>query len=241
MEDNKKEVKQDKKEEVKVEKTENKNDAKFKQVDKKEAKKIKDKKEPKQKTGKKTWIPTAITVVIVLAVIALLTVMIVASSNPRKSVEGLLTNLKAGDFEKAKEFVSGGEDVFDTTGLDEETQKLLFEKLNWKITKVTEETDKATVEVEITNKDFQTVVNNYAKRALDAAREILGGNTSTSITEQDFKNYFLEELRSDQIQTTTVTKTINVVREDKKWKVVSDEALEDALLPGLQEAIDTLA
>ena len=95
--------------------------------------------------------------------------------------------------------------------------------------------------MEITNKDFQTVVNNYAKRALDAAREILGGNTSASITEQDFKNYFLEELRNDQIETTTVTKTINAVKEDKKWKIVSDEALENALLPGLQEAINTLA
>lgn len=238
MEDNKKEIKENKKEEVKVE---NKNDAKFKQVDKKEAKKIKDKKLPKAKTGKKAWIPTAITVIIVLAVIALLTVMIVASSNPRKSVEGLLTNLKAGDFVKAKEFVSGGQDAFNATGLDEETQKLLFEKLNWKVTKVTEEADKATVEVEITNKDFQTVVNNYAKRALDTAKEILGGNTSASITAQDFKNYFLEELKSESIQTTTVTKTINVVKEDKKWKVVSDEALEDALLPGLQEAIDALA
>ena len=241
MEDKKKEVKEDKNEEKKVEKTENKNDAKFKQVDKKEAKKMNEKTEPKTKKCKKAWIPTAITVVIVLAIIALLTVMIVASSNPRKSAEGLLTNLKAGDFEKAKEFVSGGENVFDTTGLDEETQKLLFEKLAWKVTKVSEEGDKATIEMEITNKDFQTVVNNYAKRALDAAREILGGNTSASITEQDFKNYFLEELRNDQIETTTVTKTINAVKEDKKWKIVSDETLENALLPGLQEAINTLA
>ena len=54
------------------------------------------------------------------------------------------------------------------------------------------EKDKATIVVEIRNKDFQTVVNNYAKRALNAAKEAIGSGNTESISEQDFQQYFLE-------------------------------------------------
>ena len=62
-----------------------------------------------------------------------------------------------------------------------------------------------------------------------------------SISEQDFQQYFLEELKNEEIQTTTNEKTINAVKVDNKWKIVSDDNLVSAILPGLEEAINTLS
>lgn len=95
--------------------------------------------------------------------------MIVTSSDPKKSVDGFLTNLREGDFEKA------------------------------------------------------------LKAAFGRA------------SEDEIENYFTEELKSESVQTTTVTKTIQTVKEDEKWKVVSNDELTDALLPGLQEAMNALS
>ncbi len=245
MDENKKEEKKlEKKADVKQEIK--KEEPKFKQVDKKETnkaeKQIKKEKNKKDRAGKKSpVIPTVIVVVVILLIAILLTVMIVTSSAPKKSLEALLTNLKAGDFTKAQEYVSGDLDL-GTVNSNEEAQKLLFDKLNWKINKVTEKDENnATVEVEITTKDFQTVINNYMKKALDAVREtITGGGTTESFSGADFENYFIEELKNENIQTTTITTSVNAIKEDNKWKIVSDDALYNAVLPGLQEAVNNL-
>ena len=253
MDENKKEVKKPEEKVEKVAKTEEKKVAevkkeepKFEKVSKKEADKInktknKEKNKNTKTDQKKKWIPTAIVAIAVIAIIAVLTVMIVVSSDPKKSLDGLLTNLRSGNFEKAQEYLSGDETELTDTSLDEEAQKLLFEKLSWNIKKVTQEKDKATIVVEIKNKDFQTVVNNYAKRALNAAKEAIGSGNTESISEQDFQQYFLEELKNEEIQTTTNEKTINAVKVDNKWKIVSDDDLVSAILPGLEEAINTLS
>ena len=253
MDENKKEVKKPEEKEEKVAKTEEKKVAevekeepKFEKVSKKEADKInktknKEKNKNTKTDQKKKWIPTAIVAIAVIAIIAVLTVMIVVSSDPKKSLDGLLTNLRSGNFEKAQEYLSGDETELTDTSLDEEAQKLLFEKLSWNIKKVTQEKDKATIVVEIRNKDFQTVVNSDAKRPLNAAKEAIGSGNTESISEQDFQQYFLEELKNEEIQTTTNEKTINAVKVDNKWKIVSDDDLVSAILPGLEEAINTLS
>lgn len=253
MDENKKEVTKPEEKVEKVAKTEEKKVAevkkeepKFEKVSKKEADKInktknKEKNKNTKTDKKKKWIPTAIVAIAVIAIIAVLTVMIVVSSDPKKSLDGLLTNLRSGNFEKAQEYLSGDETELTDTSLDKEAQKLLFEKLSWNIKKVTQEKDKATIVVEIRNKDFQTVVNNYAKRALNAAKEAIGSGNTESISEQDFQQYFLEELKNEEIQTTTNEKTINAVKVDNKWKIVSDDDLVSAILPGLEEAINTLS
>ena len=225
---------------VETKKTENKKEETKNKEEKKEPKfeKVATKQTAKKETKKKkTWIPSTIAVVVVIILVAILTVMIVKSTSPKKSVDGLLTNLKAGDFEKAQEFLSG-ELNLEESGFTTEVQALLFDKLSWKVTNVTEEENNATIELEITNKDFKTIINNCMEKSLNAAKEAIfnGG----SISEEDFKNYFIEELKNDAIETTTVTKTINAVKEDEKWKIVSDDTLFDALLPNLEEAINTV-
>ncbi len=109
MDENKNEVKKPEEKVEKIAKTEEKKVAevkkeepKFEKVSKKEADKInktKNKENKKEKNKntktdkKKKWVPTAIVAIAVIAIIAVLTVMIVVSSDPKKSLDGLLTNL----------------------------------------------------------------------------------------------------------------------------------------------------
>ena len=136
-------VKETKKEEPKVEAVkEAKKEEKIKVEKKAETSKSEDKKvevkNGKTNTKKSTWIGKTLVVVSVLVIVALLTFMIVTSSDPKKSVDGFLTNLKAGDFEKAQEFVSG-EKILKDEEYDAETQRLFFDKISWRVTEVTKE------------------------------------------------------------------------------------------------------
>lgn len=223
-----------KEEKPKVENKEPKVETKKEETKKFETKTNTSKKKPSKNSNKKTTWPAIATVIAVVVVAAILTIMIVTSSNPKKSVDGLFSNLKEGDFKSAQEFISG-DNLVDNTEFSEETQKLLFDKLEWKVKKVTEENDKATIEVEVINKDFKTIISNYMQKALKAA---FGGD---NVSEEQIEGYFSEELKNDQVQTTTTTKTIQAVKEDKKWKVVSNDELTDVLLPGLEEAINSLS
>lgn len=246
MDEKKKEnkVTEGKKQEVKVEKVAKSEPAKPTKTEEKpkvekkvetkkaETKKFENKNSKKDNKNKRTtWLTTGIVGIVVIALVVLLTIMIVTSSDPKKSVDGLLTNLREGDFEKAQEFLNGGELVSEDE-FNAETKALLFDKLAWKVGKITEENDQATIEIEITNKDFKTLISNYMQKALKAA---FGG---ANITQEEMENYFVEELKNKEVQTVTETKTIQAIKEDKKWKVVANDELTNALLPGLQEAVN---
>lgn len=186
-----------------------------------------------KKTKKVSLITTVIAVVAIIAVVIILTILMVTSSSPKKSIDGLLTNLKAGDFEKAQEFISG-EGVVEENSFNEEAQKYLFNKLSWKITNITTEKENSTIELEITNKDFKTIIANYSQKIL---KLVFSGE---NITEETSENYLTEELKSEETQTTTITVTVQAVKEEGKWKIVGNEELINALLPGLQEALNNI-
>ena len=136
----------------------------------------------------------------------------------------------------AQEFVSENKDILSDEKFDQETEALLFDKMSWKITKITKEDDKANVEIEITNKNFDTIISNCMKKLLGDFKSVLSGSS----VEKNMEKYLTEELKNEQPEMKTVTKTIELVKEDKKWKVVSNDELIDSLLPGFQEAINEL-
>lgn len=239
--ENKKEIKDTKKEEkATVEKKEQFKKVDVKKADDKEAKIKKDNKNVKnkdKKSTKKSWIIPTIVTIIVLAIVGILTFMIVTSSTPKKSVDGLFTNLKAGDFEKAREFMKTEEEnnteLLDND-LKDETKALLFDKLTWKVTKVAENGNEANIDIEITNKNYKTIIAKVMQKALKAAF------SGEEMTEEQSQNYLTEELKNEQAETTTVTKTIKAVKVNKDWKIEESDELIDSILPGLQEAIDSL-
>lgn len=244
MEEEKKDVKkQDTKSTEKVEKKETK------PVEKKEEKKATDKKttaevkkeNKKQEVSKDTkkkfekakgekkktnnGVMIALAIVVVVLIAALVCVFLMEDS-PKKSVETMLRDLKSGNYSQG--ILAN---LLEEENFDQETQKLLFEKLEWKIQNVKEEGDRATVEVEITNKDFKTIINNYMQKILKVAF------SGQEVNEEEMTNYLIEELNNDEIQTVTSNQSIVLEKKDGKWEVTEENDFVSILLPGFNEAI----
>lgn len=165
-------------------------------------------------------------IAIVIALVAILLAIFFMKDSPKKVIENALGELKTGSY--AEQMLLGlaqGEDNFNA-----EAQKLLFEKLQWKVINVKEEGDKATVEVEITNKDFKTIMGNYMQKALKAA---FSGNTN----EEEMANYLIEELKNEEVQTITSNQSITLEKRNGKWEIAEEENFINCVLPGLYEAI----
>ena len=205
---------------------------------KKEKKQNKEKKESKEKGSKKVgyWVGGIILLVVVLVIV---TALLLLPATPEKTVEGMLNSLKNADFESVNKYVNYEEivnesEMLQNSEMDEETQSLLFDKLTWKILNISKEENTASVEVEITNKDFDQIISNYTQEALRIAF------SGESFTQEEQNNKLKEQLKNEEIGTKTVTTTIQLVKQDKEWKIQADESLVNALLPGLQEAINSL-
>lgn len=205
---------------------------------KKEKKQNKENKEGKEKGSKKVgyWVGG---IVLLLVVLAIVTALLLLPATPEKSVEGMLNSLKNADFESVNKYINYEEivnesEMLQNSEMDEETQSLLFDKLTWKILNISKEENTASVEVEITNKDFNQIITNYTQEALRIAF------SGESFTQEEQNNKLKEQLKNEGIGTKTVTTTIQLVKQDGEWKVQADESLVNALLPGLQEAINSL-
>lgn len=238
MDEKEKKEKKEKKEETQKN-TENKKDIKKEEKNKKVDNKVKGKVTVEGKKSKKAPVITAIVIIILLILAIILYVFL--ANGPKSVVEGMFKALRDGDYEKVNEYVNYKEiisssEVLDTDNLNEETMKLLFDKLSWKITDVTQEDSRATVTIEVTNKNFRTIIGNYMQNVLRVA--FSGGEP----TDAEMQNYLLEELRNEEVETTTTTQTINLTKQDGKWVVsTTDNDLVNILLPGLNEAVNSLS
>ena len=235
------EVKKQKVEEPKFNKVSGKDLKKEKEmnaVENKKANKTSKKENKENKNNKKVgyWVGGVILLLIVLAIV---TALLLLPETPEKTVDGMLNSLKNADFESVNKYINYDEvvnqsEMLKDSEMDQETQSLLFNKLSWKIMNITKEADKASIEVEITNKDFEQIISNYTQEALKIAF------SGESFTEEEQNNKLKEQLKNDQIQTKTVNTTIQLIKQEGNWKVQADENLVKALLPGLQDAINSL-
>ena len=236
-------VKEEKKEKVeepkfsKVSGKDLKKESEMNQIDNKKQNKKQNKNE-KEKSNKKIgyWVGGIVLLVIVLAIV---TALLLLPTTPEKTVEGMLNSLKNADFTGINKYVNYNEivnesDMLQNSEMDEETQSLLFNKLTWKILNIAKEENTASVEVEITNKDFDKIISNYTQEALRIAF------SGESFTQEEQNNKLKEQLKNEEIGTKTVTTTIQLIKQDGEWKVQADESLVNALLPGLQEAMNSL-
>ncbi len=207
-----------------------------KKADKNNKKENKENKDEKSNKVVGYWVGG---IVLLLVVLAIVTALILLPATPEKTVDGMLNSLKNADFESINKYINYDEagnqsEFLEDSQIDEEAQSLLFNKLSWKILNITKETDKASVEIEITNKDFEQIISNYTQEALKIAF------SGESFTEEEQNNKLKEQLKNEQIETKTVNTTIQLVKQEREWKVQANEDLLKALLPGLQEAMDYL-
>ena len=243
------EEKEKKQEEVKKSEKEAKNTEKKQDTKKVDTKKQDVKKEDKNKVkgkvtveNKKSKKAPIITAIVIIAIIILAIVLYVVFANgPKGVVEGMFRALKNGDYDKVNEYINYNEvisssDVLDSESLDQETMNLLFDKLSWKVTETTQEENTANVTVEVTNKNFKTIIANYMQNALRVAF------SGQELSDAEMENYLLEELRNEDVETTTTTQTINLTKQDGRWVInTTDTNLIDILLPGLNEAVNSLS
>ena len=129
--------------------------------------------------------------------------------------------------------------TIDEKGLNEESSKendaILFESLEWNIKSVKEENDIATIEIEVTNKDYETAFKNYIQTMFQKFIN------NEDVTEEEQFTLLLNELKSDSLGNKTVTETINLTKTDGAWKINADENLAKALYPGLEDGIDSIS
>lgn len=201
------------------------------------------KKEENKQVGKiknKKDLYYIISIVIAICLIALIAfVILTLQQTPEKLLNNILSNLKEGKLEKINQYISyeeilGTSDLLSSKEFNEETKKSLFNKLEWKILEVKTEKDKATINLEITNKDFKIIIEKYMQKALSA---VFSGK---NLENDEIKNYLVEEINNQEAQTITQTKTIEFIKKDNKWEITVNNELIDALLPNLRETVDTL-
>ena len=225
-----------KKEEVKKEEKKPNVEKKVEPAEKAPAKKENKKLEKKTRVRKNVW-GVVVTVILVAALAIGIVCTILLQDTPSKSIDAMLMALKTGDFIKAEEFVNYQEMVQSSEladGENAESQKLFFDRLEWNINEIKKDVNTATAQVEITNKDYKTILSNYMQKVLKIAF------SGQSMSEQEMQNSLIEELKNQEVQTATNMVTMQLEKKDGKWRVISNEDLMFGLMPGLKEAMDSL-
>ena len=205
--------------------------------------KSKEVKEEKIKKGKKRGV-LARTIAIIIVLCIVIGLIYFALPSPARVLEQMLRDLKTGNFQQVQQYVDYKElaDI-PALGTDEENtedkvisenDKLFYEDLQWSIKNIEKNGNEAKRELEITNKNYKTIFQNYTKKVIQK----LFNNESTS--EEEMEKYLMEEFKNENIDQITTTQTVTVQKQDGKWKVVVDENLRNAIYPGLTEAIEAL-
>ena len=196
----------------------------------------------KEKCKGKGIIARTIAVLIVLFVIVAL--IYLAVPTPEKTINEMLKAMKEGNFEQLEQYVNykdlanisvlGANSEEQMTEEEAQKEKLFYESLEWKINKVEIKGEESAAEIQVTNKNFKTIFNNYIKKVIQKA--FSGENTS----DEEMEQYLLDEFKNESIDKVTTTQTITLKKQDGKWKVKVDDNLRNAVYPGLEETMNEL-
>lgn len=211
----------------------NQNNAKIKKENVKKDKKAKPKKENKGMVVR----------ILVIAIILLLIIALIylAMKTPEKALTSMLKDLKSGDIEGVNQYVNFEEislkSALDMTESEEfsEKDKAFYESLEWDVKSVKKENDTATIEIEATNKDYETIFKNYIQSMFQKFinNENISGDEELQL--------LLDELNKDTIGTRTVTENVTLTKVDGKWKITVDDNLMQVIYPGLEEGINSIS
>ena len=242
----KQEKKEEKTENKETEKEKKENTKKFEPAKKeintnnstkqKNTKSKKEKKPKEKKRGKGTFTRLVAIVIILLAIIGLI---YLAIPTPEKTLNNFFNSLKEGNIEKINQYLNyeeiSLEQVLNEGTEKNEVEKALFESLEWNIKSVTEEQDTATIEVEVTNKDYEKAFKNYIQEMFQRFLN------NEDVSDEEQFELLINEISKEETGTKTTTQKITLVKENGKWKVTADDALTEALYPGLIEGIDSIS
>jgi len=204
-----------------------------------------------EKTKKKNVLLIVIIAVVAVALIAVATYFILLGMQKKsaeKTVDEFFANLKSGNEEVINEQLN----LENTTEGEQQTESLgdfsyltFFSKLNYKIIDSKADFSKATVTVEVTNKNVGTIFTNYIGKAFQLAfSSAFSSENNEEKIEKELDAYLKQQFDSEQIENVTSTVEIKMKKEDGKWVLESDEEtqkLSNAVLPGFQQTVDAIS
>ena len=206
-------------------------------------------------TKKKNLIIPILIILIIIAIIGTI-VFIVTANKPEKTVEEFFTRLKEGNIEEAKKYIDNYNDLFEeeqeeqeNTEEDfadvlnnEENQKLLFTDIQTNIKEVKKEGNTAKIQVELTTKNFKTIMTNYINKIIQLSMStVVGGeNLTQEEINNAIKDYFIEELKNESIDKATTTQEITLNKKEGKWIIEANDNLRTLIYPGLEEAFQEI-
>lgn len=206
----------------------------------------KEKKEKKIKKQSKGIFVRILAIIIILLVI--IGLLYLAIPSPDKALNSMLQDLKTGNFEDVKKYVDYSElTSIPGTGSQEsdedgkipaeqaENEKLLYESLEWNIKSTKKDGNVATIEIEVTNKDYKEIYKKYIQEVFSRLL------TNENMSDEEAESYLIEQLKRDDIGMTTTTQTITLEKQDKNWTVKVDDNLKNLIYPGMQEAMNSIS
>lgn len=198
--------------------------------------KVKKEKPIKEKGKKRNIFARIVAIIILLAIV--IGIIVIALPSPARALEEMFRDLKAGKMSDIDKYVDYNS-LIDIPALGNlegadsaDNDKILYEDLQWNIKKIEKNEEEAKIEVEITNKNYKNIFQNFTKKVV---QKILNNEKPS---DEEAGQYLMEELKNKEVGQTTTTQEITIRKEEGKWKVVVDENLQNAIFPGLSEAVN---
>ncbi len=198
--------------------------------------KVKKEKPIKEKGKKRNIFARIVAIIIILAIV--IGIIVIALPSPARALEEMFRDLKAGKMSDIDKYVDYNS-LIDIPALGNlegadsaDNDKILYEDLQWNIKKIEKNEEEAKIEVEITNKNYKNIFQNFTKKVV---QKILNNEKPS---DEEAGQYLMEELKNKEVGQTTTTQEITIRKEEGKWKVVVDENLQNAIFPGLSEAVN---
>ena len=164
-----------------------------------------------------------------------------------KTVDDMFNAIKDGNTEEMKKYISIDEEKSsDNTdsSADESTESLKIVVKNLKYDVVSSKTklNECELKLNVTNKDLKAVITNYMYDAFSIAFSSAFGNKDEKELEKTLIEALEKQYNSEDVQEVTNSVTLNLKKENGKWKISCDnEELLNAILPGYSTISDSLS
>lgn len=164
-------------------------------------------------------------------------------SEPKKLINNVFNSLKNGEVEEINNYIDYNYliSILSKKILNNENEnqisnieKELFKELEWKIEKVEIEGERATVVVEVTNKDFKEIMTTWMKDIVNnknSQDEIVSTNLAMESFENTIKNTKNKK---------SIIKKIKLNKINEKWVIINDDEFRYLVFPGIESVITVL-
>lgn len=168
-----------------------------------------------------------------------------------KAVNSMFTALKTGNEEEIKQYINiedlegeeteSEEESSDSIIDDEEMTKAMMQNLNYEVVSTSTKINNCTVKLNVSNKDFKTVFQNYISQVFALAFSSAFGGMTEEEMDAKLEQYFIDQYNSESLSTATNEVTLSMRKEKGKWNIDYDkDQLLNAIIPGYSEVMQSL-